>query len=90
MKTRIARVVQVLLGICAIPILALAWILRPVVRIRLCLVGAQRFGHLALEPEMWLASNRERRRPPFVFDIWSLGSRRVQSNTFLADLWSQR
>ena len=90
MKTRIARVVRVLLGIGAIPILALAWILRPVVRIRLCLVGAQRFGHLALEPEMWLASNSERRRPPYVFDIWSLGSRRVQSNTFLADLWSQR
>jgi putative glycosyltransferase (TIGR04372 family) len=89
-KTRIARVVRVLLGLGAIPILALAWILRPVVRIRLCLVGAQRFGHLALEPEMWLASNSERRRLPFVFDIWSLGSRRVQSNTFLADLWSQR
>jgi len=79
-------------ALLAVPVLAMAWCLRCIVKFRICVVGAHRFGHLALEPEMWL-SNRalnSRKHGPVEVDIWSLGSRRIRSNSYLAELWSRR
>ena len=74
------------------PVLFVAWCLRGIVRFRLCIVGAQRFGHLALEPEMWLASSQSdsKVRLPRTVDLWSFGSPRMQSNAYLTALWARR
>jgi len=77
-------------GVVAIPLLLVAWVLRPVMRFHLCIVGSHRFGHLALEPEMRLNGRvSERWRFPIDIDVWSLGARRAQSNVVLAELWSR-
>jgi len=78
-------------GVAAIPLLLVAWTLRPVMRFHLCIVGSHRFGHLALEPEMRLNGRVSKRwRFPVDIDVWSLGARRVQSNVVLAEMWSRR
>ena len=66
---------------------------QPFVRFQLCVVGFHRYGHLALEPEIFLAEqeiNKEtrtsRRR---VINIWSLGPVAKQSNRYLASKWKQ-
>lgn len=92
MSATLGAIARRLTALAAVPLLLVAWCLRPVVRFRLCVVGAHRFGHLALEPEMWL-SNRAltaNHGRPIRIDLWSLGSLRVQSNHYLADLWSRR
>jgi putative glycosyltransferase (TIGR04372 family) len=59
----------------------------------LCVVGFHRYGHLALEPEIFLAeqeimkaTNTSQRR---VISIWSLGPVAKQSNRFLASKWKE-
>jgi len=37
-----------------LPVLAIAFVLRRWLKVELCVVGAHRFGHLALEPEVFL------------------------------------
>ncbi len=66
---------------------------QPFVRFQLCVVGFHRYGHLALEPEIFLAeqeilkaSGALRRR---VVNVWSLGPKAKQSNRFLASKWKQ-
>ena len=66
---------------------------QPFVRFQLCVVGFHRYGHLALEPEIFLAeqeiikeSSTSRRR---VINIWSLGPVAKQSNRYLASKWKQ-
>jgi putative glycosyltransferase (TIGR04372 family) len=79
-------------ALVAVPVLVMAWCLRPLVRVRLCIVGSHRFGHLALEPEMWLAYRQSVAAPrlPRNLDVWSLGSAKVRSNQYLARLWEAR
>ena len=66
---------------------------QPFVRFQLCVVGFHRYGHLALEPEIFLAeqemikeSGASSRR---VINIWSLGPVAKQSNRYLASKWKQ-
>ena len=66
---------------------------QPFVRFQLCVVGFHRYGHLALEPEIFLAeqeilkaSGALRRR---VVNVWSLGPKAKQSNRYLASKWKQ-
>ena len=66
---------------------------QPLVRIQLCVVGFHRYGHLALEPEIFLAEQEiiketgaSSRR---VINIWSLGPVAKQSNRYLASKWKQ-
>ena len=66
-------------------------LVQPIVRFQLCVVGFHRYGHLALEPEIFLAereimkaTNASHGR---VISIWSLGPVAKQSNTFLAKKW---
>ena len=74
-----------------VPILLLARLVRRVIKVELCVVGAQRFGHLALEPEVFL--NLQRLRGSHlshrVVTLWSFGRPRIQSNKKLASLWRQ-
>ena len=88
----IARLVRLTLVALVLPLLVIARLLRPIVQFQVCVVGSQRFGHLALEPEMWLANQKicnERGRPRIV-NVWSLGSRKTQSNRYLVTLWRRR
>jgi len=91
-STALRVIARRLIAFAAVPLLLIAWCARPLVRFRLCVVGAHRFGHLALEPEMWLLNRalKPRTNAPYEVDIWSLGSRRVQSNQYLVQLWAQR
>lgn len=68
---------------------------RPLVRVRLILIGFHKYGHLALEPDLMLMKlndlkDGESGRFPVSFSIWSLGPRRLRANSVLADLWKQR
>jgi putative glycosyltransferase (TIGR04372 family) len=68
-------------------------LIQPIIKFQLCVVGFHRYGHLALEPEIFLAeqeimktTNTSRRR---VISIWSLGPVAKQSNSFLASKWKE-
>ena len=68
-------------------------LIQPIIKFQLCIVGFHRYGHLALEPEIFLAeqevmkaTNTSRRR---VISIWSLGPVAKQSNSFLASKWKE-
>ena len=72
-------------------VLLLLKLVQPIVRFQLCVVGFHRYGHLALEPEIFLAekeimkaTNASHGR---VISIWSLGPTSKQSNSFLAKKW---
>lgn len=77
-------------------ILVVLWFFRPLVRVQLLVVGFHRYGHLALEPEFFLSrlsaeqnETRPGRRFPKVFQLWSLGPKKSQSNRFLASKWKE-
>jgi putative glycosyltransferase (TIGR04372 family) len=63
-------------------------LLRPLLRVRVFVVGFHRFGHLALEPEVFL-SHSTKDLNTRTFDLWSLGKRDRQSNSYLAAKWAE-
>lgn len=89
------KIVKVFLQIPALLILIVLRILRPVVKVELCIVAFHRFGHLALEPEIYLgeleirAAQRDDRRFPITVQWWSLGPKKLQANRYLATKWKQ-
>ena len=60
--------------------------LQPLVRFRLLVVGFHRFGHLALEPEVYLSQLKT--SDTRVIDLWSLGKTGNRANEYLALQWS--
>ena len=66
---------------------------QPFIKFQLCVVGFHRYGHLALEPEIFLAereiAQRNHNSKRRVLSIWSLGPTSKQSNTFLANKWKE-
>ena len=66
---------------------------QPFVRFQLCVVGFHRYGHLALEPEIFLAEQEILKTtgalPRRVVNVWSLGPVAKQSNRYLANKWKQ-
>jgi putative glycosyltransferase (TIGR04372 family) len=66
-------------------------LIKPIIKFRLCVVGFHRYGHLALEPEIYLAEqeilNATNASHGRVISIWSLGPVAKQSNRFLAKKW---
>jgi putative glycosyltransferase (TIGR04372 family) len=90
------KIVKGILWIPSVLVLLGLWILRPVVRIQLMVVGFHRFGHLALEPEVFLslhetetAEKSAGRRLPKTIRLWSFGPARLQSNRFLVKKWKE-
>ncbi len=59
---------------------------RRYVTLRLFVCNSSFLGHIALEPDTYLSSNGSRRSKR-TFDVWSFGSRAVQANPVLVDLW---
>jgi putative glycosyltransferase (TIGR04372 family) len=78
----------------ALVILLFLKILQPFFRVQLCIVGFHRYGHLALEPEIFLAeqeiSRADRKIKKPIVNLWSLGPTSKQSNRYLARKWSER
>ena len=62
---------------------------------RLCIVAFHRFGHLALEPEIFLGEQELRvksgvtKRFPVQVHWWSFGPQRLQANKFLVSKWRE-
>ena len=86
------RLVKALLFGSSFLVLLVLKLVQPIVRFQLCVVGFHRYGHLALEPEIFLAereimkaTNASHGR---VISIWSLGPVTKQSNRFLAKKWT--
>lgn len=89
------KIAKIFLQLPALLVLVALRILRPVVKVELCIVAFHRFGHLALEPEIYLgeleirAAQRDRRRFPITVQWWSLGPKKLQANRYLATKWKQ-
>ena len=70
-------------------------ILSPIIRVELCIVAFHRYGHLALEPEIFLGEkeigNRGVKRVGFPIRVqwWSFGPKRSQANHFLVSKWKK-
>ena len=71
-------------------------ILHPLVRIQLLVVAFHRFGHLALEPEVFLSHNEIEtakriagHRFPKTIRLWSFGPQKSQANRYLAAKWKE-
>ena len=82
-----------LIWVFALVILVVLKCCQPLVRFQLCVVGFHRYGHLALEPEIFLAEQEiimeTGASPRRVINIWSLGPVAKQSNRYLASKWKQ-
>ena len=89
------KIAKIFLQIPALLVLIVLRILRPVLRVELCIVAFHRFGHLALEPEIYLgeleirSAQRDGRRFPITVQWWSLGPKKLQANRYLAAKWKQ-
>lgn len=74
-------------------ILLVMKLIQPIVKFQLCVVGFHRYGHLALEPEIFLAEQEilkdTNAAPKRVVNIWSFGPKTEQSNRFLASKWKE-
>jgi putative glycosyltransferase (TIGR04372 family) len=85
--------VKVLLFAFSFVVLLVMKLLQPIVRFQLCIVGFHRYGHLALEPEIFLAEREiikaTNESPKRVISVWSLGPVAKQSNKYLASKWKQ-
>ena len=87
------RLVKVLLFAFSFVVLLVMKLLQPLVRFQLCVVGFHRYGHLALEPEIFLAEREiikaTKGSSKCVISVWSLGPSAKQSNKYLASKWKQ-
>jgi len=90
----VKRIAKLVLLVGSLVVLAIMKLIQPFMRFQLCIVGFHRYGHLALEPEIFLAeqevsrANKKFTRP--VVNLWSLGPTAKQSNKYLARKWSER
>jgi len=90
----VKRIAKIVLLVGSLVVLAIMKLIQPLMRFQLCIVGFHRYGHLALEPEIFLAEQEVTRgntkftRP--VVNLWSLGPTAKQSNKYLARKWSER
>jgi putative glycosyltransferase (TIGR04372 family) len=70
-------------------------ILSPMITVELCIVAFHRYGHLALEPEIFLGEKEIRDRGakkirfPIRVQWWSFGPKRFQANHFLVSKWKK-
>jgi hypothetical protein len=91
----VKEISKILLRAMALLVLICLLLVRPLVRVRLCIVAFHRFGHLALEPEIFLGEQELRvklgatKRFPVQVHWWSFGPQRLQANKFLVSKWRE-
>jgi putative glycosyltransferase (TIGR04372 family) len=87
------RLVKVLLFAFSFVVLLVMKLLQPFVKFQLCVIGFHRYGHLALEPEIFLAEREIIKATGAsskrVISIWSIGPVAKQSNKYLARKWKE-
>jgi putative glycosyltransferase (TIGR04372 family) len=83
------RLVKFLLLPPAFTTLIVFRLVRRFVSVRLYVCNSSFLGHVALEPDTYLSASTSGRFPRTI-DVWSFGSRSVQANHVLVDLWRQR
>jgi putative glycosyltransferase (TIGR04372 family) len=93
--SNLIKILKFLVSIMSFLVLLILLMFRPLIRVRLILIGFHKYGHLALEPDLMLMQlndlkARESKKFPISFSIWSLGPRSLRANSVLADLWKQR
>lgn len=84
------QIIKRILLLPAILCLVMLRVVRPIVLVKLCVVGFHRFGHLALEPELYLNQPERGRRFPKHVSLWSIGKELNQTNRFLAKKWREQ
>ena len=84
----ILRILRGFVGLGFIPILLVLALLKRLVHLRICIIGAQRFGHLSLEPEVHLCLTQLEKKAawPWQITLWSLGRPLIWFNRELAKL----
>jgi len=91
----VKQIAKFVLQLFAFLVLIILRILRPLIKIELCIVAFHRYGHLALEPEIFLgerellARESGQRRLPIRVQWWSFGPTRLQTNRYLATKWKK-
>ena len=89
------QLAKLLLQLPAFFVLVMLRILRPLIQVELCIVAFHRYGHLALEPEIFLgereilARENGQRRLPIRIQWWSFGPTKLQTNRYLAAKWKR-
>lgn len=93
--SNLIKILKFLVSIMSFLVLLILLMFRPLIRVRLILIGFHKYGHLALEPDLMLMQlndlkAEESKKFPVSFSIWSLGPRSLRANSVLADLWKQQ
>ena len=89
------RFAKLFLQLPAFLALVVLRMLRPLIQVELCIVAFHRYGHLALEPEIFLgereivARESGQRRLPIRIQWWSFGPTSRQTNRYLASKWKK-
>ena len=83
------RVARTVVRVVAVLFLVALRSVSRILTVRIIVVGFHRFGHLALEPEQFLARS-ESKQTRFQLDLWSLGNHSNQTNRYLANKWAGR
>ena len=87
---QLKKFIKKIVSFISIILLLILKLIQPIVKFRLCIVGFHRYGHLALEPEVFLAEQKQSRRSSWRnLDVWSFGPRNKQANTYLAKMWKK-
>ena len=87
---QLKKFIKQIVSFISIILLLILKLIQPIVKFRLCIVGFHRYGHLALEPEVFLAEQKQSRRSSWRnLDVWSFGPRNKQANTYLAKMWKK-
>ena len=87
---QLKKILKQIVSVLSILLLLIIKLIQPIVKFRLCIVGFHRYGHLALEPEVFLAEQKQSRRSSWRnIEIWSFGPRHKQANTYLAKMWKK-
>jgi putative glycosyltransferase (TIGR04372 family) len=90
--TYVKKTAKVLVLLGSLVALVMLKVLQPIVKFQLCIVGFHRYGHLALEPEVFLAeqelSKSRLNAQNCVVNLWSFGPTSMQSNRYLARKWN--
>ena len=90
------RIVRGFLLVPAFVLLLILRLVRPIFRVELCVVAFHRFGHLALEPEVFLSIRdfesklKTQNKFPPKLHLWSVGPKRAQANKYLGTFWRKQ
>lgn len=77
---------RILRGLLSLPFVLIARLVRPVIHIRFGRIRADRIGHLAIEPELYLCQRKENGNTEL--DLFFLDALPI-CNTVLADKWKE-